>query len=85
MTPTNLGGPLVIAGDEEKRRTVEKRRRETEIGELKAAIQALESQQLQSDIDEHERVRPILDELYAQIIVLQEKIAAYWRVYTCSP
>lgn len=82
MAPTNFAGPLVIAGDEEKRRTVEEiQRRETEIGELKTAIQALESQQLQSDTDEQERVRPILDELHAQIIALQEKMAAYWRHY----
>jgi len=53
MAPTNLAGPLVIPGDEEKRRTEEEmRRRETEIGGLKTAIQAMESQQLQRDCDE---------------------------------
>ena len=78
----DLAGLLVIAGDEEKRRTAEEiRRRDTEIGDLKAAIQALESQRLQSDSDEQERVRPVLDELYAQIVTLQEKMAAHWRHY----
>ena len=32
-----------------------------------------------TDCDQQERVRPILDELYAQIKNLQEKMAVHWR------
>ena len=78
MTPTNLAGPLVIPGDEERE---EIRKLETKIDELKTAIRALESQQLQRGCDEQERVRPILDKLYAQILVLQKKMADCWRNY----
>lgn len=73
MAPTKVADHLVIPGDEETQR------REAEIGGLKTAIQALESQQLQRDCDEKERVRPILDELYAQIPDLQENMVVYWR------
>ena len=82
MTPATLTGPLIIPGGEERRRTGEEiRKREAEIDGLKTAIHALESQQLQRDCDEQGRVRPILDELYAQILVLQEKMADCWRNY----
>ena len=57
------------------------RRRETEIGGLKALIQAELSQQRQRDHEEHERIRPVLDELHAQILTIQGKMAAHWRDY----
>jgi len=57
------------------------RRRETDIDELKATIQLLKTQQRQRDQEEHERVRPILDELHAKILTLQEKMAVHWHTY----
>jgi len=80
MSSTHLVGPFAIPEDEEKRRTEKDIwGRQTEIDKLKSVIQALESQQRRRDCDQQERVRPILDELYAQIIVLQEKMAVHWR------
>ena len=75
-------GPFPIADEDERERTlVEIHRRETDIDRLKAGIRVLKSQQRQKDNEDHEHIRPILDELHAQMFTLQEKIAVYWRDY----
>ena len=81
MKRTDIG-PFIISHDDEKERTLaEIHRREIDINRLTASIHVLESQQQQRDHEEHERVRPILDELHAQIVTLQEKMMVYWRDY----
>ena len=57
------------------------RRRETDINDLKVMIQDLISQQRQRDHEEHERVRPTLDELNSEIFALQEKMRVHWLGY----
>jgi hypothetical protein len=75
-------GPFTTPHDNERERTlVEIHRRETDIDHLKAGIRVLRFQQRQRDHEEHERIRPILDELHTQIITLQEKMAVHWRNY----
>src|SRR5258708_7167412 len=82
MTPKHLASRTVIQEEEEKQQAKEEIwRRKTEIDKLKTAIRALESEQQQTDRSEQERVRPVLDEIYAQIIILQEMMAEHWRAY----
>ena len=81
MKRTNIG-PFTTPDDGERERTlVEIHRRETDIDRLRAGIHVLVSQQRQRDHEEHERIRPILDELHAQILTLQNKMSVHWRDY----
>jgi len=82
MSSKHVASPSVIPEDKERQQAeAEIRRRETEIEELKIAIHTLESEQEQTDRTEQERVRPVLDGLYAQIIILQGMLADRWRTY----
>src|SRR5258706_9944588 len=75
-------GPFPIPGDDERERTLaEINRRGTDINHLTTRIHVLKSQQRQREHEEHERIRPILDELHAQMLTLQEKMAVHWRDY----
>ena len=81
MKRTDIG-PFTAPDDGERERTLaEIHQRETNIDHLKDWINTLRSQQRQRDREEHERIRPILDELYAQIFTLQEKMGVHWRDY----
>jgi hypothetical protein len=53
--------------------------RDEEIVKLNAQIRNLEIQQRQRCHEEEDRIRPTLDELHAQIIILQQQMALYWR------
>ena len=82
MTTKHLVDPSVIPGDQEKEQAEEEiRSHETEIDKLNTAILALEFEQQKTDRSEQERVRPVLDKIYTQIVVLQEMMAEHWRVY----
>ena len=82
MTPEHLASLSIIPKDEEKQQTEEEiLRRKTEIDKWEAEIRALEIEQQRTDHSEQARVRPVLDELHAQIIILQEMMAAHWRAY----
>lgn len=74
--------PFTIPDDDEREQTlVEMNQRETDINHLTARIHVLKYQQQQMEHDEHERIRPILDELRTQMLTLQEEMAAHWRDY----
>ena len=53
-------------------------RRREEIVELNAQIQNLEIRQQQRNHEEEDRIRPTLEELHAQIILLQHQMTLYW-------
>jgi hypothetical protein len=73
-------GPFITPTDV-KARTEEIGRRKIEIDDLKATILRLETEQLQRDHEEQDRVRPVFDQLHAKIILLQEEMAKHWRDY----
>jgi len=76
-TEQPTGAPLIPEGEEKRQIEEEIRRRETEIDNFKNAIQALESRQQLRDREEQDHIRPILDEIYAQIIALRGKMTGY--------
>lgn len=53
--------------------------RRKEIVELNDQIRNLQIRQRQWDHEEEDRIRPTLDNLYAQIIDLQQQMALHWR------
>jgi len=51
-----------------------------EVVELKAQIRDLEIRQRQKILEaEEERIRPTLDQIYGQIVILQEQMVLHWR------
>ena len=82
MTTKHHPDPSVILGDEERGQAEEIRRRKTEIDKLNTAILALGfEQQQEKDRSKQEHSRPVLDNIYTLIVVLQETMAEYWRLY----
>ena len=53
--------------------------RKNEIVKLNARIRDLEVLQQQKIHEEEERIRPILDELHAQVVILQQQLAQHWN------
>jgi len=53
--------------------------RKIEIFELKAQIRDLEIRQRQKILEEEERIRPTLDQIHAQIVILQQQMVLHWH------
>ena len=72
----SLTVPSVVGKDQIKKGIS---RRMNEIVKLNAQIRDLEVLQQQKTHEEEERLRPILDELHAQVVILQQQMAQHWN------
>jgi t-SNARE complex subunit (syntaxin) len=77
---TPCDGPVTASSAVKKGQIQEEiSQREKEIVELNAQIRDLEIRQRQRNLEEEDRIRPTLDQIHAQIVILQQQMVLHWR------